>query len=418
MKKIRFGYGALLLVFAALMQWACAYDPYENDIPRVPEKLEVTASSHAIALDENNLKDPVITFDWSDARAMGDDYVVSYTTQLDVLGNNFGSTTVIRRVEDEGVYSRSFTSEQLNNWANELWKIPVNKSFTLQFRVSVEWAGGPTFEAPEVREVEVEVTPIKVIIFDADKMSLAGSALASETEIGKTLENVNQYAWLGDLTRGELQIPVQLDGQTYYIAPADGDGTLKDGEPMDVVMQEESAAWNIAEPGEYRVVVDMLKKQVTVYSPATALKPLSVTFRPNGADANPETTIEVTELWAYGAGTGWGARKLNCKPSLADPQILVYSGAALSSGMKFCVSNSFTVGGTSYNQNNAYCFTCPLKPDGKRQNVTLEHNKLSELHGGADGETRNSYYTIPAKTNFIIFDLRNKTILAREVVQE
>ena len=130
-----------------------------------------------------------------------------------------------------------------------------------------------------------------------------------------------------------------------------------------------------------------------------------------------ELTIEELDLYAYGAGTGWGVRKLNLKQSFADPQILIYdaeehNGTKLSSGMKFCVAQNFSVGDADYNQNNAYCFTCPLTAEGKRQNLTLTLGKVGELHGGADGETRNSYYTIPA-SDLLIFDLRHGTILAR-----
>lgn len=412
MKKIKYIVKTSLLACAALGLWACQYDPYENDTPKVAEQLEVTPSANAIVLDKENLRDDIITFEWAEARQMSDDYIVTYTTQLDVLGNNFGSTTVIRADEDDGIFSRSFTSEQLNNWANDLWKIPVNKKFTLEFRVIAQWKGGPTFEMPEVRTVTVEVTPIKVEIFDADKVSIGGDAIASETEIDRTQEDVNQYAWVGDLTIGDLQIPVELDGLTYYICPADGDSTLKDGLPVTVKMQETPGSWTVTNPDKYRVVINMKNKQVTIYSSATDLKPFAATFRPNGADANPETTIVVTEFWAYGNGTGWGAKKLGCKPSLADPQILVYSGAAIAGDMKFCIAQTFSVGGVDYNQNNVYCFTCPLTADGKRQNMTLEANKEGVLHGAADGETRNSYYKIPSGTTFIVFDLRNKTIKA------
>ena len=348
---------------------------------------------------------------------MPDEYLVSYRTKLDLLTNNFGSATTIETSEDDGIFSRSYTSEQLNNWANERWKVPVNKTFTLAFRVIAEYAGGPTYEMPEVRTVEVTVTPIKVDVFDADKVSLSGTAVSSVTEIGKTVENANLYAWYGALSIGELQIPVELEGQTYYIVPNDGNGALRDGELVDVKMQDDPVSWNIPAAGNYRLLIDMENKQVRIYSPATDLKPLSVTFRPNGAEANPETTIEVIALWAYGGGTGWGARKLNLKQSLADPQVLIYdaaehNGAQLAGSMKFCVAQSFSVDGVGYNQNNAYCFTNPLTADGKRQNLTLVLDKAGELHGGADGETRNSYYTIP-KSDLLIFDLRHNTILAR-----
>ena len=389
MKKIKFACNLSLLTLFALGQWACAWDPYEHDSDPVRETLELTASATQIALDENNLSATVLTFDWTPARPMPDEYLVSYTTKLDLLNNNFGSSTAIETSEDDGIFSRSYTSEQLNNWANERWKVPVNKTFTLAFRVIAEYAGGPTYEMPEVRTVEVTVTPIKVDVFDADKVSLSGTAISSVTEIEKTVENANLYAWYGALSIGELQIPVELEGQTYYIVPSDGSGTLKDGELVDVKMTETPVSWNIPAAGNYRLLIDMENKQVRIYSSATA----------------------------YGAGTGWGVRKLNLKQSFADPQILIYdaeehNGTKLSSGMKFCVAQNFSVGGVDYNQNNAYCFTCPLTAEGKRQNLTLTLGKEGELHGGADGETRNSYYTIPA-ADLLIFDLRHGTILAR-----
>ena len=226
MKKIKFACNLSLLTLFALGQWACAWDPYEHDSDPVRETLELTASASQIALDENDLSATVLTFDWTPARPMPDEYLVSYTTKLDLLNNNFGSSTSIVTSEDDGIFIRSYTSEQINNWANERWKVPVNKTFTLAFRVIAEYAGGPTYEMPEVRTVEVTVTPIKVDVFDADKVSLSGTAISSVTEIEKTVENANLYAWYGALSIGELQIPVELEGQTYYIVPSDGSGTL------------------------------------------------------------------------------------------------------------------------------------------------------------------------------------------------
>ena len=418
MKKIKFACNVSLLTLLAVGQWACAWDPYEHDADPVPETLTLTASSADIVLDEEHLTDPVLTFEWTPARQVSDDFLVTYTTKLDVVTNNFGSSTTIVTVEDEGIFSRSFTSEQLNNWANERWNLPVNKNFTLAFRVIAEYVGGETYEMPEVRTVEVNVTPIHVDIFAADKMSIDGSSVVGgETEIEKTVENENLYAWYGDLQIGELQVPVEFDGLNYYLVPADGASDIHDGELIDVKMQETPVSWNIPAAGKYRLVIDMQNKQVRFYSAATDLQPLSVTFRPNGAETNPETTMIVTDLYAYGGGTGWGVRKLNLKQSMADPQVLIYdaeehNGTKLSSDMKFCVAQSFEVEGVSYNQNNAYCFTCPLAKDGNKQNVSLTLGKVGELHGGSDGNTRDSYYVLPS-SDLLILDLRNMTILAR-----
>lgn len=418
MKKIKFACNVSLLTLVALGQWACAWDPYEHDSAPVPETLTLTASSNVVVLDENNLSAPILTFEWTPARAVSDDFLVTYTTKLDVLTNNFSSSTTIETVEDDGVFSRSFTSEQLNNWANDRWKLPVNKDFTLAFRVIAEYAGGQTYEMPEVRTVEVNVTPIHVDIFAADKMSIDGSSVAGgKTEVMKTVENENLYAWYGDLQIGELQVPVEFDGLNYYLVPADGASDIHDGELIDVKMQEAPVSWNIPAAGKYRLLIDMQNKQVRFYSEANDLQPLSVTFRPNGDETKSEITMVVTDLYAYGGGTGWGVRKLNLKQSMADPQILIYdaeehNGTKLSSDMKFCVAQNFTVDDESFSQNNAYCFTCPLAEDGNKQNVSLTLGKVGELHGGSDSNTRNSYYVIPA-ADLLIIDLRHMTILAR-----
>lgn len=418
MKKIRFACNLSLLTLFALGQWSCAWDPYEHDSDPVDETLSLTASAPGIVLDENNLTAPVLTFTWTPAREMPDEYLVSYTTKMDVVGNNFGSATALVTSEENGIFSRSYTSEQLNNWANERWKLPVNKPFALEFRVIAEYAGGPTYEMPEVRTVSVNVTPIRVDVFDADAVTLTGTAIAEETELEKTVENANLYAWWGALNIGELQIPVELDGMTYYIVPSDGGGAFRDAQDVAVKMQEEPVSWMIPAAGNYRILIDMEKKTVRMYSPESDLKPFSVTFRPNGSDASPEVTLEVLNtLYLYGGGTGWGVKTVTFKPSMADPQILVYdatdSGTKYSGAIKFCISKDFKdENGTSYNQNNAYCFTNPLTDDGKRQNLTLALDKPGELHGGSDGETRNSYYNIPA-ADLLILDLRNMTILAR-----
>jgi len=396
MKRVKDIYKILPLLFSLLCLYACD-DNEIKDIEKVHEFLELTASSADIALDENNLTEDIITFKWTEARQMSDDYVVSYTTKLDLVGNNFGSGTAILTYEDDGVFSRSFTSEQLNNWANEKWKLKVNQPFTLEFRVVAEWTGGPTFEAPEVRTVRVNVTPIKVEVFEADNMFIAGSAVndtGEKVQMTKTVENESQYAWYGNLEAGELQIPVELNGDTYYIIPTDGEGTLQDGEAESVKMQEAPISWNIPADGEYRIVVNMEKATITIYSPARALQPAVVQWMLDGVMQT--TTVE--KLWRYGSD-GWAWKEINFVPSLADPQIFTYSGAAINGRTKFGV----------HPVNVSYVYT----GNSAGQDTPVTHGNSYDLVGGYGGggssptNERNSYFSIPSGTNFIILDIRN-----------
>ena len=406
---------------AAIAAVSCTYDPYDTDIAPVEETMTLKCETPEVQIDDQNLTSDALVFTWTGARPMSDEYMSLYKAELDVLGNSFGSKTVISSGvgfdyhfdEETGIYTASFTNEQLNNWYNERWALPVNKPFTVEFRVVAQFTGGPQFEMPEVRKVSAVVTPIHVDIFDCDRMTIAGNAIEAETEVKKTYENENVYAWKGTLTPGELLIPVEFDGATYYLQNANGNDVITDGEPMPVVMNENRKAWTVPEVGEYRIVINMTDKTATIYSAATDLKPLVVTFHPNGADTNPLATVEVTTLHAYGGGTGWGVKTLNLIQSAADPQILIFDGSVdsqktLGGSIKFCVAKSFQdEKGTSYNQNNAYCFSSPLNAEGKRQTLAAELGKPFELGAGATGENRNSYINIPSGSNFIIFDLRH-----------
>lgn len=406
MKRTNYIYITLLSLSFVLCIVACKKGV--NDIPKVQEKMELKASSENVILDENNLAKDIVTFTWASARPQSDDHMATYTTRLDVVGNNFGAGTAIMTYEDDGVFSKSFTSEQLQNWANEKWGVPANKPFTLEFRVVCDWEGGATFEAPEVRTIRVVVTPIKAVVFDADKVFLGGSAIQgiNKIEIPKTLENLNQYAYVLNLQPGNLEIPVEYQGVTNYIASADASTTINDGNAVAIKMRETAFSWKIETAGEYRVVVNMQKATATIYSPATALSPKVVTW--NGDGAVPQTTT-VSELWMHGAINNWGTPiKMDCKVSLADPQILVYTGGRVGKA-KFIV-----YGGTDNNKNLAYTFTGSLTAAGLRQDQNLVLGTALTLSGGSTGEHRNSYLTIPATTNVLIFDLRNNTILAEK----
>jgi hypothetical protein len=406
MERINYIYKTLLSLSFVLCVSACKKEV--KDIPKVQEKMELKVSSANIALDENNLTKDIVTFTWTSARPQSDDHMVSYTTRLDLVGNNFGSSTAIMTYEDDGVYSKSFTSEQIQNWANEKWGIPTNKSFTLEFRVVAEWEGGATFEVPEVQTIRVNVTPIRTVVFDADKVFLGGSAVPgiNRVEMPKTLENLNQYAYVLNLQPGNLEIPVEYDGAINYIASADASTAINDGTAIGIKMRETAFSWKIETAGEYRVVVNMQKATTTIYSPAQVLMPKVVTW--NGDGAVPQTTT-VAELWMHGAINSWGTPiKMDCKVSLADPQILVYTGGRVGK-TKFIV-----YGGNDNNKNLAYAFSCPLTTTETQQELSLVLGTVAPLSGGSTSAQRNSYYTIPATANVVVFDLRNMTILAEK----
>ena len=111
----------------------------------------------------------------------------------------------------------------------------------------------------------------------------------------------------------------------------------------------------------------------------------------------------------HGAINNWGAPiKMNCNVSLADPQILVYTGGRVGKS-KFIV-----YGGNDNNKNLSYAFSCLPKSTTEAQELPLTLGKVSVLSGGVTKAQRDSYYTIPTGTNVLILDVRNNTILAEK----
>lgn len=395
------------LILCTLWLQGCTYEI--EDIDKIEERMELESNNKEITLRADQLTADILTFNWLAARTVEGENMVSYRTKLDVEGNNFGSATAIMSHEDEGVLTKSFTSEQLQNWANEKWGLPVNKPFNLQFRVIAQYEGSTAFHAPEVRTITVRVQPIRTVAFDADDVFISGPAIGNSLPhiaMSKTLENENQYALLLDLQAGDMHLPVSFKGETNYICPSNSDGTLQDGQAVSINMREQPIAWKIPKAGQYRVVVNMQQATVTIYSPDQALTPKQVTW--NG-DAGASISTKVFDLWMHGAINGWGSPiKMECSVSLADPQVLLYTGGRTGK-TKFIV-----YGENDNNKNLAYAFSCPLSSSGTKQELSLTLGKTADLSGGISSAQRDSYYTIPTGTNFLVLDLRNMTIRAEK----
>ena len=88
--------------------------------------------------------------------------------------------------------------------------------------------------------------------------------------------------------------------------------------------------------------------------------------------------------------------------------VLLYTGGRTGK-TKFIV-----YGENDNNKNLAYAFSCPLSSSGTKQELSLTLGKTADLSGGISSAQRDSYYTIPTGTNFLVLDLRNMTIRAEK----
>ena len=322
----------------------------------VVETMTLEASAQDVVLDAEEVDKVALTFTWTPAREMPDDYLVTYVTFLDVEGNDFSNA--VRQVVDDGVFTKEYTTQELQNLLVEKWNKNYSRAVNMQFKVIAKWEGGEKYVMPEVRTVDFSVRPFRPLTFDADRIFLSGDAMTGTTRkpMGKTPESDYIYAEEVYLRAGEMTIPIEYQGMTSYICPADGSVEVPDNDQVDskpagtqynAVVKELKAdatlpAWNIPVEGYWRVIIDIENKTVKFFSPKNRLEPLTVEFAYEGRD--PASWILTKTLLAgnyyINSMTGWDSWKGKAFPfvvSKVDPRILIWSGASFDVTDAFCI---------------------------------------------------------------------------------
>ena len=313
----------------------------------VVETMTLEASARDVVLDAEEVDKVALTFTWTPAREMPDDYLVTYVTFLDVEGNDFSNA--VRQVVDDGVFTKEYTTQELQNLLVEKWNKNYSRAVNMQFKVIAKWEGGEKYVMPEVRTIDFSVRPFRPLTFDADRIFLSGDAMTGTTRkpMGKTPESDYIYAEEVYLRAGEMTIPIEYQGMTSYICPADGSVEVPDNDQVDskpagtqynAVVKELKAgatlpAWKIPVEGYWRVIIDIENKTVKFFSPKNRLEPLTVEFAYEGR--NPASWILTKTLLAgnyyLNSMTGWDSWKGKAFPfvvSKVDPMILIWSGAS------------------------------------------------------------------------------------------
>lgn len=322
----------------------------------VVETMTLEASAQEVVLDAEEVDKVALTLTWTPAREMPDDYLVTYVTFLDVEGNDFSNA--VRQVVDDGVFTKEYTTQELQNLLVEKWNKNYSRAVNMQFKVIAKWEGGEKYVMPEVRTVDFSVRPFRPLTFDADRIFLSGDAMTGTTRkpMGKTPESDYIYAEEVYLRAGEMTIPIEYQGMTSYICPADGSVEVPDNDQVDskpagtqynAVVKELKAdatlpAWNIPVEGYWRVIIDIENKTVKFFSPKNRLEPLTVEFAYEGR--NPASWILTKTLLAgnyyLNSMTGWDSWKGKAFPfvvSKVDPMILIWSGASFNMTDALCV---------------------------------------------------------------------------------
>ncbi len=274
---------------------------------------------------------------------------------------------------------------------------------TKTFSTNVEFAAG------KVNRTSVSFSETQYVI--------EGTAVPDGIQLmTKCLEKDNLYAFRAEFSEGDFRIRVTGDNGVIY-APESGND-INDGQTSKLT-ESVDGHWTIPSAGVYRVVADFGAKKITIYSSETDLQPFTVKWQPNlktptdADNGHAWITTTVTKIYGRGDSVGWNSKgkDLNCTISLADPQVLIYTGGVLCSGRTdFAIISSLVVdgynNGNAYNVNNSYVFAPVYTGTNYNQSITL--GKWMDMEGGS--YLRGNYFNVPNNTNFIIFDIRNMKI--------
>lgn len=232
-------------------------------------------------------------------------------------------------------------------------------------------------------------------IMEVDKIFMSGSAAgAAEIEVTQTLENESLYAWRGTLSAGTLSFPIEFGGErNLTMVPNSNDHGFNDGQANPFTTVNSSAAgsryWEIPEEGTYRIVIDTDARTVTIYSAATDLKPMTVSFKRTQAPAEDPCTVQVETLYIFGDDVYYTGSQPKGDPyiltqSLANPRLFVYKGEALKKdNVKFCVTDHW---------NNEYAFGSG--PDRDKDLAVTAGQTVSPIYGG-QGNNRYAMFSLP-----------------------
>ena len=275
-------------------------------------------------------------------------------------------------------------------------------------------------------------------VVEADQVFLAGSAVGEEQiEVAQALENDQIYAWRGELKAGKLYIPLTFEGeQAMAIVPEIANNhDIEDGQLATfgqvLISKVDNQYWTIPADGTYRIVLNKEEKTITIYSAATDLKPLNVSFNNTELGINPwKQDVNVLHMYggfnsfAYDAGTdeetGKAYRycqvKYNLIQSLANPKVFVYKGDVLPRN-EYTDNYKQTYRGwvnfsTLRYANNGWFVGSTA--DAKRK----DHNGYTKVIAGkvekavtGQADNRYAYFLIPEGCNYVVVDIENNTVL-------
>lgn len=249
----------LSVLFMALLSSSC-----EDSLDAVAvqdNKLTLSVSSSELVLQEVKQNDS-FTFKWTTGTNNGTGASISYKLQLDKAGANFANAVEY----DLGVnkFTQALSIKNLNFILVNTFGITPGTAQKFEAKIIATVAGSES--AKQEATVEFTLTPYAAV---SSSLYIVGDA----TSVGWNIENalemtpsttaVATFVYQGSFKGGSFKFPVSRDNcfcQDFYTKDATDAGKMvynKNGSGEDV-------QWQITEPGQYKITVDILKLTIKI----------------------------------------------------------------------------------------------------------------------------------------------------------
>ncbi len=280
-------YKFLICLMALPFFTACDND---DDEAPVRDQLKLSPSVDKVVLDQNNPDEEVLTFTWTKATEIGPGYSFMYVFRLDKAGDDF-ETAIDPIITEDGVYSVSFTNEQLYTYIVEKWGGVAGQETTIEGRICAKVIG-PKFQYPEI---DIKQVSVQTYVPKSMPLYMLGSATEAGMDMSKSIKlnevsNGRVYTWKGTLKPGEYKF---LYSQESMLP------SLNRGAEDSLLVKRESAS----DPDNYFKI-----KSEGTYSIQLSLKEMKIWTK----------SVKYQNLYLVGDATTAGWSTDNAVPMIVD----------------------------------------------------------------------------------------------------
>jgi len=288
-----------------------------DDIVKVGPLVVSATKTDVVLKQKNSLTTTALSFSWTTGTNSGTGASISYRLELDKKGNNFAKAIGFNM--DKGTYSKSFSTEELNDSLLSHWKFTPGSAAELEARVvSTIYSSPQTSETSPI--ITILATPYQPV---SKTLYLYGSASPKGTDLNNAIKLSPQtdptiFVYQGMLNAGTLKFITTLGVEM----PSYNMGSDTTKIVSRTAVSQPNDLFTIKFSGVYRIEISLLDLTASITKinyPAYGDVYLAGTSAPNGNDFTKATKLT---------------------QSADNPFVFTYQGVLKTGGFKFSVNTN------------------------------------------------------------------------------